>query len=271
MRRIRGRIAISGTGLHSGKECRVTIEPCNVSEVMMRTLTNESAIRLLRTDGTKRGSDYIYPDGERVRTCEHVFSALCGMGLYSGICVTVDGGEMPAIDGCASYLSGLIEENSYDDGETMRYATIREPITVTSEDGKRIVSAFPSDNLQITYRVEYEKIGEQMLEYVPGADDYERDIAPARTFAMKSEIEYLRSHGMALGGTLKNAILIGDEIEADGGLRWPDEFVRHKVLDMMGDIYSVGYPLRVHIVAEKAGHEMHLRLAEKIKGAMIDV
>ncbi len=74
---------------------------------------------------------------------------------------------------------------------------------------------------------------------------------------------------MALGGTLKNAIVIGEKIEADGGLRWPNEFVRHKVLDIIGDIYSVGYPLKAHIIAMRAGHELHLRLADKMKGVMI--
>ena len=100
--------------------------------------------------------------------------------------------------------------------------------------------------------------------------NYADDIAPARTFAMKRDIEYLRSHGMALGGSLKNAIVIGESIEAEGGLRWQNEFVRHKVLDLIGDLYSVGCPLKAHVIAMRAGHDLHLRLAEKMKGAMID-
>ena len=84
---------------------------------------------------------------------------------------------------------------------------------------------------------------------------------------MQSDIDYLRSHGMALGGSLDNAIVIGETIQAKGGLRWPDEFVRHKVLDILGDLAAVGRPLNAHIIAVKAGHELHLKLAEILRGA----
>ena len=82
---------------------------------------------------------------------------------------------------------------------------------------------------------------------------------------MLSEVEYLRSHGMALGGSLDNAILVGEKIQAKDGLRWPDEFVRHKILDLIGDLASLGRPLNAHVIACRAGHELHLKFAEELK------
>ena len=144
---------------------------------------------------------------------------------------------------------------------------IQSPVCVYSEDTSRFVAALPYEGLRITYMVEYKYIGVQVFEYVQNPETYYREISCARTFAMQSDIDYLRSHGMALGGSLENAIVIGETIQAKGGLHWPDEFVRHKVLDLIGDLAAVGRPVNAHIIAVKAGHELHLKLAEKLRGA----
>ena len=262
MRQLNGIIRIEGLGLHSGKKCTLTLEPCGTPEVMM----NEIPLRMLKTNGTNRGSDYIFPDGSEIRTCEHVLSALYGTGIYSGVRVNVDGGEMPALDGCAKTLCNEIMSHSYEDGHEVQSLEVKEPVIVSNEERTRFIAAFPCDCLHITYTVEYEKVGAEICDYTHTPANYAADIAGARTFAMEREIEYLRSHGMALGGTLDNAILIGDTIRAKGGLRWPDEFVRHKVLDLIGDLSSLGRPLKAHIIALRAGHELHLKLTERLKG-----
>ena len=261
MRLLNGIIRVEGVGLHSGKECVLTIEPCDAPEVMM----NGVPLRKLRTRGTNRGSDYIFPSGEEVRTCEHVLSALYGTGIYSGVRVNVDGGEMPAIDGCSSFLIGEILSNSCEDGHEVPSLEVREPIIVSNDDRTRFVAAFPDTCFHVTYTVEYEKVGAEVYDYAHTTANYVNDIAGARTFALERDIEYLRSHGMALGGTLDNAIVIGDTIHAKGGLRWPNEFVRHKVLDLIGDLASLGRPLNAHIIAMRAGHELHLKLTERLK------
>lgn len=262
--RLNGKITFEGIGLHSGKDCRVEIEPYNSHEVILRCGESEYPLRLLKTEGTNRGSDYIFPNGERIRTCEHVFSSLAGMGIYSGVRVKVEGGEMPAIDGCAKTLSGEILRYS-SPSQDAPAVEISSPLIVSNDDNTRYICAFPSDSLQITYIVEYENVGVQIYDYMQSPEHYISEIAGARTFAMMRDIEYLRSHGMALGGSLDNAILIGDTITAKGGLRWANEFVRHKILDLIGDLASIGRPLKAHITAIRAGHELHLRLADKLK------
>lgn len=264
MRKLKAAITLKGIGLHSGKDCFLLIEPYETPGVIM----NGYNLRELKTDGTKRGSDYILPSGEKIRTCEHIFSALGGLGIYKGIRLKVYGGEMPALDGCSSIISTELMKKSYTDEEEVKYFTVSEPIMISSEDGKRFICAFPSKEYRITYTVEYPYIGVQTYDYSEKVN-YAEEIAPARTFALKSEIEYLRSHGMALGGSEKNALIISEEgIEAYGGLHWENELARHKILDVIGDIYSIGEPLKLHIIAMRAGHDFHLRLSERLKGAM---
>ena len=256
--RLNGKIVLEGIGLHSGKNCRAVIEPCDSPEVIM----NGCPLRELSLNGTNRGSDYIFSDGSRIRTCEHVLSALAGMGFWSGVSITVEGGEMPALDGCSRMVCNELLKHSEQDAP-------QEPVSVKEHfsvygGNTRFIVAMPCDCFRITYVVEYKFIGAQVFDYT---GNYYEDISQARTFAMQSDIDYLRSHGLALGGSLENAIAIGDTIQAKGGLHWPDEFVRHKVLDLIGDLAAVGRPVNAHIIAVRAGHELHLKLAEKLRGA----
>ena len=260
--RLNGKIILKGIGLHSGRECKAEIEPCDSDIILL----NDTPIANLNLNGTNRGSDYIFPDGERIRTCEHILSGLYGMGIYSGVRVNVTGGEMPALDGCAKTLCDEIMNHADMNDESHDAFSITEPLIVYGEDKTRFVAAFPCDELHITYTVEYKYIGAQVFDFTLTPENYYREISSARTFAMLSDIEYLRSHGMALGGSLDNAIAISENgIQASGGLHWPDEFVRHKVLDLTGDLAATGRRLNAHIIAMKAGHELHLSLSEKIR------
>lgn len=266
--RLNGKIILKGIGLHSGHECELVIEPYDTYTIMIRSGENEMPIEKMNLNGTNRGSDYIFPDGERIRTCEHVFSALYGMGIHSGIRVSITGGEMPALDGCARRVCDEILNHSDGNFESESHDALRinEPLIVYSDDRKRFTAAFPCDELHITYTVEYKYIGAQILDFTLTPESYYHEISNARTFAMLSDIEYLRANGMALGGSLDNAIAISENgIQASGGLRWQDEFVRHKTLDIIGDLASIGRPLKAHIIAMKAGHELHLKLSERIR------
>ena len=261
--KINGKILLEGLGLHSGKKCELLIEPCGFEGILMRTGNNELPLNKFSFSGTNRGSDYIFPDGSRIKTCEHVLSALYGLEVESAR-LTVKGGEMPALDGCAKTLCGEILKNSEESKEKLKISAISSPVEVYTEDRKRFVAAFPCDHLRVTYIVEYDFIGTQIFDYVQSPENYFENIAAARTFAMESDINYLRSHGMALGGSLDNAIVVGEKIQAKGGLHWENEFVRHKILDLIGDLASLGR-LNAHIIACRAGHELHLKLTEKLR------
>ena len=274
--RINQKIIFTGKGLHSGRDCELIIEPCNSREILMGDGVNFMPVSKFKTSGTNRGSDYIFDTdskSEKFMTCEHVLSALGGLDIFSGVKLTVRGGEMPALDGCAERLCAEILKHSDPDSnfdtESLNAIELSEPVIVYSDsddDKKRFIAAFPADKLRITYTVEYKYVGCQVFDYVHSPENYIREISRARTFAYESDIEYLRSHGMALGGNLDNAVLISEhEIKASGGLRFTNEFVRHKILDLIGDLASLGKKINAHITAFKAGHELHLKLAEKIK------
>jgi len=259
--KIKEKILLKGLGLHSGKECELLIEPCDSKEILMNGLP----LKNFSLSGTNRGSDYIFPDGSRIKTCEHVLSALTGLEIFSGVKLTVTGGEMPALDGCAETLCREIKNHCVNSNEKLESLNISSPVGVRDESYKRFIAAFPCDCLRITYIVEYDFVGTQIFDYVQSPENYLENIASARTFVMESDINYLRSNGMALGGSLDNAIIVGEKIQAKGGLRWENEFVRHKILDLIGDLASLGRPLNAHLIACRAGHELHLKFAEKLK------
>ncbi len=271
-RRLTGPFSLSGKGLHSGVGCICTVEPSDEDLALSTDGINFFPIKDLNLAGTGRGSDYIFPcpsgfnNGERrIRTCEHVLSALAGLGVWRAK-VTVEGPEMPGLDGCAEFAVSKVLENS--EPCTDGPEPLELPFALKVGDEKRFVAAFPAPDFHITYIVQYDSplIGTHIYEYKGASGLFASDISRARTFAMASDLAELRKHGMALGGSLDNAILVGDtELQAAGGLRYPDEFVRHKVLDLIGDLAAVGRPVSAHIVAVRAGHELHLRLAEKLR------
>ncbi|MDR1048615.1 MAG: UDP-3-O-acyl-N-acetylglucosamine deacetylase [Synergistaceae bacterium] len=263
-----------GKGLHSGVEYGLSIEPSDEALSLRADGGAFLPVSLLALEGGGRGSDLIFPDGGRVRTCEHVLSALTGAGVWRAR-ITVTGGagdgevEMPGLDGCAGDLAREIMEKSepaYEGPEPLRLAF---PV-YAGDAGKnsRFLVALPSSVFRLTYVIDYAAapIGTQLFDYEGGPEEFLRDIAPARTFAMRSDIEALRAAGLALGGSPGNAIVVDDAgVETAGGLRFQDEFVRHKVLDLLGDLAALGRPLVAHVAAVRAGHAQHLRLTEKLR------
>ena len=257
-----------GVGLHSGRDFCLSIEPSD------ETLSLEAdgvclPISKLALDGTGRGSDLVFPDGKRVRTCEHVLSALVGLGIWQGK-ISVMGDlpmEMPGLDGCSLDLADEIKKKSApSERENPLPFALKYPVHVGNN--ARFVVALPSASLHVTYVIDYDvtPIGTQILDY-DGAD-YLREIAPARTFAIRADVEALRAAGLALGGSLENAILVDETgVETAGGLRFHNEFVRHKILDLLGDLACLGRPLLAHVVAVRAGHVQHLQLVERLRAA----
>lgn len=266
-RRLTDGFTLRGVGLHSGRDCVLAVEPHDGGPVL-RHEGAELPLRRLGLEGTGRGSDYVFPDGHRVRTCEHVLSALVGLGIW-GVRLTVEGPEMPALDGCAQRMTECLLAHSEPCASGPEPLALALPVRVG--DASRFVAAFPAPKFCVTCVVRYASplIGTQMLDLTVAPEPYREQIARARTFAMEADLEALRANGMALGGSLENAVLVGAEgIRAAGGLRWPDEFVRHKTLDLIGDLAAVGRPVRAHVVAVRSGHELHLRLADRLRALL---
>jgi len=268
-RRLTGPFFLEGKGLHTGQESRISIEPPNSADEGLTLCAGGAELPLseLALEGSGRGSDLIFPDGKRVRTCEHVLSALVGPGVWSAR-LSVTGAEMPALDGCAFTAARRIMDHSTPCDEGPEPLFLSCPVHVG--DLSRFVVALPAPVFHVTCVIEYEaqSIGTQILDY-GGAGDYLKTIAPARTFAMEEDIEALRAAGMALGGSLDNAILVKKSgVETRGGLRFSDEFVRHKTLDLIGDLANLGRPVVAHVVAVRAGHVLHLQLVERLRALL---
>jgi UDP-3-O-[3-hydroxymyristoyl] N-acetylglucosamine deacetylase len=292
-----------GKGLHSGLEFGLSIEPSD--DPLSLCLEGGEALPLSRfsLEGSGRGSDLIFPDESpfartRVRTCEHVLSALAGTGVWRAK-LTVAGTEgagspdffeMPGLDGCAEGLAREILEKSEPVGEPSGSSSPQGsrglspfglafpvhsggvPFAESSRtEPPRFAVALPSPFFHVTCVIDYAAapIGTRIFEYGGGAESYLKDIAPARTFVMREDVEALRSAGLALGGSLDNAVVVDAAgVETAGGLRFADEFVRHKVLDLLGDLAALGRPLTAHVVAVRAGHAQHLQLVEKLRSAL---
>ena len=263
-RRLTKTISWEGKGLHSGKECKVTLSPS--IELSLSLNGNCIPIKELEFKGSSRGSDLIFPDGSKVRTVEHLLSAISGIGLWKTN-IEVEGVEFPAIDGCSETFSRVLFESSLE-CEPVKPLEIYSPIYYENGLGASI-AAFPSEKFSITYIIKYENelIGTMLYDYnETDCEFYINEISRARTFALEKDIEKLLQNGMALGGSLDNAILVGEtEIKTNGGLRYKNEFVRHKVLDLIGDLVLVGRPICAKIVAIRAGHIPHLQFIEKLR------
>jgi UDP-3-O-[3-hydroxymyristoyl] N-acetylglucosamine deacetylase len=204
-----------------------------------------------------------------------VLSALAGLGVWQAkiFVSSVTGDfplEMPGLDGCSVDLAREIMEKSVpSECEKLSPFALKSPVHVG--DDTRFVVALPSSSFHVTCVIDYDAapIGAQIFDYFDhGGAYYLKEIAPARTFAMRSDVEALRAAGLAQGGSLDNAILVdGAGAETTGGLRFTDEFVRHKTLDLLGDLACLGRPLLAHVVAVRAGHVQHLQLVERLRAA----
>ncbi len=204
-------------------------------------------------------------DGVRVGTVEHILAAFAGLNV-DNVYVELNGPEVPVMDGSAiTFVSLILEAGVAQQAKTISCIRIFKPIAIM--EGPSQIAITPYEGTKITYRLYYTHpaFGEQKM----GMDIYRNsfidELAPARTFGFLSDVEKLRSRGLARGGSLENAIVLGqNEVINKGMLRYEDEFVRHKILDLVGDMSLLGVPLYGHIIANKSGHTMNIKLLKKI-------
>jgi len=203
--------------------------------------------------------------GVTVRTVEHLLSALAGLGV-DNLLVELEGGEVPAMDGSARpFVELLLQAGVRRLFQPKTYLKVKRRILV--QEGKRSVQVVPSEGLKVFYTMSFDHplLGEQSVAFNISREIYAREIAPSRTFGFLKDVPYLREMGLALGGSISNAILVGEEGVLNGGLRYPDELVRHKVLDLLGDLCLLGKPLVGTVIAYGAGHSLHAQLVKEIQ------
>lgn len=259
---------VSGVGLHTGSASRITVGPAPANNGISFVLADGSRIAanpdMVRS--TKRCTTLASQTAE-VSTVEHLLAALLGMNVDNAI-VEVEGVEIPIADGSALPFAQAIDRAGLEEQRTRRRELeLHAPYSI--REGDKLLVVVPADHFKINFFVAFpEPVGTQFIETHPITPEYFlRDIAPNRTFGFREEVEKLYSQGLALGGSLSNAVVI-DRQGYMGPLRFPDEIVRHKVLDLIGDFALMGLYPRCEIIALKSGHALHVAAARDLRGSL---
>ena len=261
-------VGTSGIGLHTGVtvNLRLLPAPAKTGIVFKRADLEGFTIEALAGHVTRVSyATSLMKKGVLISTTEHLLSALAATNI-DNVYVEIDNLELPILDGSAQPFVRMIAKAGVKRQRARRlYARVLKPVEVV--EGNKRIAVYPSNTLRITYRIAFNHplIGEQSLEFTPARGDYAAEIAPARTFGFLKEVEMLRQSGLVKGGSLENAVVLTcDGVMNPEGLRFPDEFCRHKILDVIGDLALLGHPLVGHVEAERAGHAMHFALVDRL-------
>ncbi|MEL3891331.1 UDP-3-O-acyl-N-acetylglucosamine deacetylase [Ferrovibrio sp. MS7] len=263
---LKNRIKCSGIGLHSGAKVTMTLGPAapDTGVVFRRVdLPGQPLVRARYDQVTdlRLCSTIGAGEGVSVGTVEHLMAAFAGLGV-DNVVVEIDGPEVPVMDGSSAPFVFLIEcADLIDQVAPRRYLKVLKPVEV--RDGLASAALLPDDDFSIAFEIDFSNpmIGRQAAEFYLAPGRFKADLARARTFGFVQEVEQLRAMGLARGGSLENAVVLGaDRILNDDGLRYDDEFVRHKALDALGDLYLAGGPILGRYEGCRSGHALNNRL-----------
>src|SRR6195256_3806789 len=266
-RTLRRHISCVGIGLHSGNKVRLSLKPAPADFGIRFRRTDIGHLEVPATVHNLAGIQLatgLAREEVSVETVEHLLAALVSMSV-DNVVVELNSPEVPIMDGSAAPSIYLIQEAGVKPQQSRRkYLKIIRPIALSRGD-KRI-ALYPSDHFKVTYSISYDHplLRHQSRTLRITEESFIEDVAPARTFTFLKDVETLRQNGLALGGSLENAIVLGETGVLNNALRFEDEFVRHKILDAVGDLALVGYPVIGHLVAHRAGHALHTEFASKI-------
>jgi UDP-3-O-[3-hydroxymyristoyl] N-acetylglucosamine deacetylase len=266
---IKSSLVMAGQGLHSGLKSGVILHPAPPGTgIVFSSLADQSAMAARLENVTETGyNTTLSSDGYTIRTVEHLMSALHGLGVTNLIVKTND--EVPALDGSAlEFCQHLQKAGLREQAAAVAPIKITQPIEIGA--GDEFIRIEPATHLIIDYKLDYPApIGVQRFHFeLTSPEAYIEMVAPARTFGFVREFRKLSEMGLASGGRLDNLILVDDEKVVNTALRFPDEFARHKVLDMIGDLYLLGRPILGHITASKTGHSDNLALLRAIAASL---
>jgi UDP-3-O-[3-hydroxymyristoyl] N-acetylglucosamine deacetylase len=266
-RTLKSVIRATGVGLHSGVKVRLELRPAPPDTGIVFCRTDVTPPVELKADplavGDTRMASCLEKDGVKLATVEHLMSALAGLGIDNAF-IDVNAAEIPIMDGSAGPFVFLLQSAGIEEqAEPKRFLRVKKLVEV--KEGDKWARLEPYDGFRLAFSILFnhpavDQSGTRVE--VDFADDsYIRDVARARTFGFTQDVEALREQGLALGGSLDNAIVMDEyRVLNAEGLRLPDEFVRHKVLDAIGDLYLAGHPLLASFSAHKSGHAMNNRL-----------
>ena len=261
-RTLRRPVSCTGIGLHSGKRVSMNIRPAEPDTGVMFKRTDIPGAPLIPGDvhhvvDTSLCTT-VGKDGVCVSTVEHLLSAFSGVGV-DNVLVELDAPEAPIMDGSSAPFVFLMKRAGFTSQEAPRqFYVVKRPMTVT--DGDRSVSVSPSPELKVDFTIEFDHpaIRRQHLDFSHGERVYDQEISRARTFGFLADMRKLQEKNLGLGGSLENAVVVDDyRVLNDDGLRFPDEFVRHKILDFIGDLALVGRPILGSFTARKSGHALN--------------
>jgi len=264
-------ISVSGAGLHTANKVKIVFKPADIDEGInfIRTdLAQKPKIRadinsLLSQSRSPRRTS-IGQENFEIQTIEHLMSALAGSGI-DNLNIEIDNNEVPGMDGSGlNFLEALAKAGIKEQEKERRFFSLKEPVFI-EEDGSYII-AFPSSELKISYTLDYNHpyLKTQFLEVNILPDAFKAQLAPARTFCLEEEAAQLQSQGLGCGANYDNTLVVGKNGVVKNTLRFEDEFIRHKILDLLGDLYLLGSPLKAHVIAIRSGHSLNLKLVKKI-------
>ena len=262
---------IAGVGVHTGDRVRLAVRPAPVGTgiVFVRTDIKDRDNRIPVSGeavvDARLNTMIENAAGVRLSTIEHLMAAFAALGVSNAV-VEVDGPELPILDGSAMQFVQLLDRAGFRRQEApVRYIEILEPIRV--QDGDKTAALLPCDRYEMRFEIDFASaaIGNQVVDFVVDEQTFRDEIMAARTFGFAHEVEALRKAGLARGGSLENAVVIdGDQILNPGGLRMEREFVKHKALDAIGDLYVLGAPLLGRYEGVKAGHHINNLLVREL-------
>jgi UDP-3-O-[3-hydroxymyristoyl] N-acetylglucosamine deacetylase len=262
-RTIAREIRIAGSGVHTGKIAHLTLRPSDSGEIVfLRPDLGNSRIPVSVDRVECLNSTTLLGEKFKVRTVEHLLASLFAFGIRS-LDIELDADEVPILDGSSrAFVHELEEAGRRDVGGDIPGIRIVKPLSVRENDAAILFEPPASgEGLRLSYTIAFAHpiIGNESLSLDFGRDMFIHEIAPARTFGFLKDVEMLRSQGLALGASFDNTVVLDNEKVLNGPLRFPDEFVRHKLLDLAGDLALLGRPLFGRITAHKAGHRLHLK------------
>ena len=270
-RTLRARVSTCGIGVHSGKAANITIAPApvNTGYVFIRTdiAPSDGRIKAIASNvtATQLGTSIANEYGASVATIEHVLAALYGMGIDNAF-IEIDGPEVPILDGSSVQFVDMISSvGTMAQAAPKKIIEVLRPIEV--KDGAKFARLLPENGFVLDVEIHFTSkiIGHQRGIYDCSKGEFITDLSNARTFGFLHQVETMRKNGLSLGGSLDNAVVIdGDAIMNQGGLRFDDEFVRHKALDAVGDLSLCGAALNARYVSHQSGHALNIALVKAL-------